>query len=237
MPAADLPLRGRRLYFVGIGGSGMSGIAEVLHNLGYKVQGSDVAEGANTRRIAELGMKVMIGHRAENVGNAQVVVVSSAVKKDNPEVLAARTRHVPVVRRAEMLGELMRLSPYSTLTDALAGTFRDPRLRQLFARYATYCGSSPYAAPATLMLVAHVEREGVWLIEGGKRTRPLKKITYQAMTTEFWGSCDGLAGKDHWAAHGTPNCGKGEPNQGIHTGHASPACLFTGVSVFGGDAT
>ena len=65
------------------------------------------------------------------------------------------------------LGELMRLSPYSTLTDALAGTFRDPRLRQLFARYATYCGSSPYAAPATLMLVAHVEREGVWLIEGG----------------------------------------------------------------------
>jgi len=65
------------------------------------------------------------------------------------------------------LGELMRLSPYSTLADALAGTFRDPRLRQLFARYATYCGSSPYAAPATLMLVAHVEREGVWLIEGG----------------------------------------------------------------------
>ncbi len=65
------------------------------------------------------------------------------------------------------LGELMRLSPYSTLADALAGTFKDPRLRQLFARYATYCGSSPYAAPATLMLVAHVEREGVWLIEGG----------------------------------------------------------------------
>ena len=65
------------------------------------------------------------------------------------------------------LGELMRISPYSTLADALAGTFRDPRLRQLFARYATYCGASPYAAPATLMLVAHVEREGVWLIEGG----------------------------------------------------------------------
>ncbi len=104
-----LPLDLGLIHFVGIGGIGMSGIAEVLHNLGYKVQGSDVAESANTRRIADLGMKVMIGHRAENVGNAQVMVVSSAVKKDNPEVLAARTRHVPVVRRAEMLGELMRL--------------------------------------------------------------------------------------------------------------------------------
>ena len=87
----------------------MSGIAEVLHNLGYKVQGSDLAEGANTRRLADLGIKVSIGHRADNLGNAQVVVVSSAVKKDNPEVLAARARLVPVVRRAEMLGELMRL--------------------------------------------------------------------------------------------------------------------------------
>ena len=104
-----LPLDIGLIHFVGIGGIGMSGIAEVLHNLGYKVQGSDVAEGANTRRLAELGMKVMIGHRADNVSNAQVVVVSSAVKKDNPEVMAARSRLVPVVRRAEMLGELMRL--------------------------------------------------------------------------------------------------------------------------------
>ena len=104
-----LPLDIGLIHFVGIGGIGMSGIAEVLHNLGYKVQGSDVAEGANTRRLAELGMKVMIGHRADNVSNAQVVVVSSAVKKDNPEVMAARARLVPVVRRAEMLGELMRL--------------------------------------------------------------------------------------------------------------------------------
>jgi UDP-N-acetylmuramate--alanine ligase len=104
-----LPLDIGLIHFVGIGGIGMSGIAEVLHNLGYKVQGSDVAEGANTRRLAELGIKVAIGHRADNLGNAQVVVVSSAVKKDNPEVLAARARLVPVVRRAEMLGELMRL--------------------------------------------------------------------------------------------------------------------------------
>jgi UDP-N-acetylmuramate--alanine ligase len=104
-----LPLDIGLIHFVGIGGIGMSGIAEVLHNLGYKVQGSDVAEGANTRRLAELGMKITIGHRADNVSNAQVVVVSSAVKKDNPEVMAARARLVPVVRRAEMLGELMRL--------------------------------------------------------------------------------------------------------------------------------
>src|SRR5689334_2192272 len=104
-----LPLDIGLIHFVGIGGIGMSGIAEVLHNLGYKVQGSDMAEGANTRRLAELGIKVLIGHRADNLGNAQVVVVSSAVKKDNPEVIAARARLLPVVRRAEMLGELMRL--------------------------------------------------------------------------------------------------------------------------------
>src|SRR5438874_8912869 len=97
------------IHFVGIGGIGMSGIAEVLHNLGYKVQGSDLADGANTRRLSDLGIKVAIGHRADNLGSAQVVVVSSAVRKDNPEVLAARARLVPVVRRAEMLGELMRL--------------------------------------------------------------------------------------------------------------------------------
>src|SRR5262245_55195552 len=104
-----LPLNIGMIHFVGIGGIGMSGIAEVLHNLGYKVQGSDLADSANCKRLAALGIKVMIGHRADNLGNAEVVVVSSAVKKDNPEVLAARARFVPVVRRAEMLGELMRL--------------------------------------------------------------------------------------------------------------------------------
>ncbi|TXL73556.1 UDP-N-acetylmuramate--L-alanine ligase [Vineibacter terrae] len=104
-----LPLSIGLIHFVGIGGIGMSGIAEVLHNLGYKVQGSDVADNANCKRLAALGIRVAIGHRADNLGNAEVVVVSSAVKKDNPEVLAARARFVPVVRRAEMLGELMRL--------------------------------------------------------------------------------------------------------------------------------
>jgi UDP-N-acetylmuramate--alanine ligase len=104
-----LPLSIGTIHFVGIGGIGMSGIAEVLHNLGYAVQGSDIAEGYNVARLREAGIPVMIGHAAENLRNAQVVVVSTAVKKDNPEVQAARRRLLPVVRRAEMLAELMRL--------------------------------------------------------------------------------------------------------------------------------
>ena len=87
-----LPLDIGTLHFIGIGGIGMSGIAEILHNLGYKVQGSDVADGANVRRLQELGMKISIGHRAENLGDARVIVISSAVKADNPEVQAARER-------------------------------------------------------------------------------------------------------------------------------------------------
>jgi UDP-N-acetylmuramate--alanine ligase len=97
------------LHFVGIGGIGMSGIAEVMHNLGYHVQGSDVADNANIARLRKLGLKVSIGHGADNLGEAKVIVVSSAIKRDNPEVMAARERHLPVVRRAEMLAELMRL--------------------------------------------------------------------------------------------------------------------------------
>src|SRR5258708_27058437 len=106
------------IHFVGIGGIGMSGIAESLHNLGYQVQGSDLADSANVRRLIGLGITVHIGHRTENLGTAQVVVISSAVKRDNPEVLAARARLIPVVRRAEMLGELMRLK----WSIAIAGT-------------------------------------------------------------------------------------------------------------------
>ncbi len=97
------------IHFVGIGGIGMSGIAEMLANLGYAVQGSDLVDNANARRLADKGIPVMIGHRAENLGEAEVVVVSSAVKRDNPELAAARERRLPVVRRAEMLAELMRL--------------------------------------------------------------------------------------------------------------------------------
>jgi UDP-N-acetylmuramate--alanine ligase len=96
------------VHFVGIGGIGMSGIAEVLHNLGYKVQGSDMNESANVERLRDKGITVHIGHRAENLGDAAVVVASSAIKQDNPERVAARERRIPLVRRAEMLAELMR---------------------------------------------------------------------------------------------------------------------------------
>ena len=98
----------RRIHFVGIGGAGMSGIAEVMLNLGYEVSGSDLKEGQVTRRLAELGARVLIGHRRENVQGSDAVVVSSAVEESNPEVAAARARRIPVVPRAEMLAELMR---------------------------------------------------------------------------------------------------------------------------------
>jgi UDP-N-acetylmuramate--alanine ligase len=106
------------IHFIGIGGIGMSGIAEVMHNLGYKVQGSDVAEGYVIEGLREKGIKVMIGHKAENLGDAVVVVTSTAIKRGNPEVELALERRVPVVRRAEMLAELMRLKS----TVAIAGT-------------------------------------------------------------------------------------------------------------------
>ncbi len=104
-----LPLGVGTIHFVGIGGIGMSGIAELLHNLGYSVQGSDRAESHNTRRLRTMGVPVAIGHEEANLGDAHVLVVSSAVNSDNPEIVAARKRLVPVVRRAEMLAELMRL--------------------------------------------------------------------------------------------------------------------------------
>jgi UDP-N-acetylmuramate--alanine ligase len=106
------------IHFVGIGGIGMSGIAEVLANLNYKVTGSDVAESANVKRLREKGIAVVVGHDAKNVDNAAVVVVSSAIKRDNPELVAARAKRLPVVRRAEMLAELMRLKS----AVAIAGT-------------------------------------------------------------------------------------------------------------------
>ncbi|MCR9256304.1 MAG: UDP-N-acetylmuramate--L-alanine ligase [Alphaproteobacteria bacterium] len=113
-----LPLDIGTIHFVGIGGIGMSGIAEVLHNLGYKVQGSDIGEGPTVQRLKGFGVTVHKGHAAENLGDAAVVVVSSAIKADNPEIQAARARLVPVVRRAEMLAELMRLK----WSIAVAGT-------------------------------------------------------------------------------------------------------------------
>src|SRR5512141_16361 len=99
----------KHIHFVGIGGIGMSGIAEVLLNLGYKVSGSDMKESDTTARLKQLGGEIFIGHRAENITDPHVVVISSAVTRDNVEVVAARERQVPVIPRAEMLAELMRL--------------------------------------------------------------------------------------------------------------------------------
>jgi UDP-N-acetylmuramate--alanine ligase len=96
------------VHFIGIGGIGMSGIAEVLHNLGYQVQGSDQADSANVQRLRDKGIACFVGHKAENLGKAEVVVVSTAIKKSNPELAAAREKLLPIVRRAEMLAELMR---------------------------------------------------------------------------------------------------------------------------------
>jgi UDP-N-acetylmuramate--alanine ligase len=99
----------KRVHFVGIGGAGMSGIAEVLANQGFEVSGSDLAASATTRRLAVLGIRIAIGHAAENAAQADAVVVSTAVAETNPEVVMARSRHVPVVPRAQMLAELMRI--------------------------------------------------------------------------------------------------------------------------------
>jgi UDP-N-acetylmuramate--alanine ligase len=112
------PLDIGTIHFVGIGGIGMSGIAEVMHNLGYRVQGSDVSDSANVKRLRGLGINVLVGHAADNLGDAQVIVVSSAIKAENPELIEARARFLPVVRRAEMLAELMRLKSCV----AIAGT-------------------------------------------------------------------------------------------------------------------
>jgi len=96
------------IHFVGIGGIGMSAIAEVLHNLGYPVQGSDQNDSANVQRLRDMGITVHVGHSADNLGDSEVVVTSTAIKHDNPERIAAKERHIPLVRRAEMLAELMR---------------------------------------------------------------------------------------------------------------------------------
>src|ERR1700760_3280166 len=99
----------QRIHFVGIGGIGMSGIAEVLLTLGYKVSGSDLKSSSVTERLAEKGAIIFEGHRAENITGAEVVVASSAIRRENPEIAAAHAEHVPVIQRAEMLAELMRL--------------------------------------------------------------------------------------------------------------------------------
>ena len=128
-----------RIHLVGVGGSGMGGIAEVLLNLGYEVQGSDLKSNSVTERLARLGATIFIGHSAENLGKSDVVVVSSAVHRDNPEVAAALANRVPVVARAEMLAELMRFR-YSI---AVAGTHGKTTTTSLVASVLAEAGLDP----------------------------------------------------------------------------------------------
>jgi UDP-N-acetylmuramate--alanine ligase len=130
-----------RIHFVGIGGIGMSGIAEVLLNLGYAVSGSDLRESEITRRLASLGGRIRLGHSAAHVEGADVVVVSSAVRKDNPEVAAARSRKVPVIPRAEMLAELMRLKHGV----AIAGSHGKTTTTSMAAHLLAHAGLDPTA--------------------------------------------------------------------------------------------
>jgi len=134
-----LPLDIGIIHFVGIGGIGMSGIAEVMHNLGYSVQGSDLTLNANVKRLQGLGIRVFEGQAAANVAEAEVLVISSAVKSDNPEVRAARDRMIPVVRRAEMLGELMRLK----WAIAIAGTHGKTTTTSMVAALLEAAGLDP----------------------------------------------------------------------------------------------
>src|ERR1700678_2060102 len=127
------------IHFVGIGGIGMSGIAEVLLNLGHQVQGSDLSDNANVKRLREQGAIVFVGHDKANLGAAAVVVISSAVKRDNPEVVAARAKRIPVVRRAEMLAELMRLKQCV----AVAGTHGKTTTTSLVATLLDAAGLDP----------------------------------------------------------------------------------------------
>ncbi len=129
----------KHIHFVGIGGAGMSGIAEILHNLGYSVSGSDQQQSATTRRLAKLGIAVSIGHDAARIAGAEAVVVSTAVKPDNPEVAAAREARVPVVPRAVMLAELMRLKQGI----AIAGTHGKTTTTSLVTSVLAECGVDP----------------------------------------------------------------------------------------------
>ena len=129
----------KNIHFIGLGGSGMSGIAEVLHNLGYVISGSDLSDSATLQRLARLGIKTFVGHAASNLAKVDAVVTSTAVQADNPEVLAAREKRIPVVPRALMLAELMRLKQGI----AIAGTHGKTTTTSLVASVLAEGGLDP----------------------------------------------------------------------------------------------
>jgi UDP-N-acetylmuramate--alanine ligase len=128
-----------QLHFIGIGGIGMSGIAEVLLSLGYSISGSDVVDGQTIERLREKGANIFIGHQASNIGSAKIVVYSSAVKEDNPEYIEARKQSIPIMKRAEMIAELMRIKHGI----AIAGTHGKTTTTSFLATILTECGSDP----------------------------------------------------------------------------------------------
>jgi len=158
-----MKLRVKCIHFTGIGGIGMSGIAEVLHNQGFKVQGSDVADSPNVQRLRETGMQVTVGHHADNLGAAEVVVVSTAIGKDNPELAEAAIRGIPVIPRAEMLAELMRMRQGI----AIAGSHGKTTITSMIAHAMEVAGLDPtYVIGGRLMSTSHNARlgESKWLV-------------------------------------------------------------------------
>jgi len=151
------------IHLVGIGGIGMSGIAEILHNLGYRVQGSDLSENANVRRLRTLGVTIAVGHAGENLEGVELVVLSSAVKETNPEVAAARERHIPIMRRAEMLAELMHLKP----AIAVGGSHGKTTTTSLIATLLDSAGMDPTVINGGIINAygtnAHLG-EGEWMV-------------------------------------------------------------------------
>ena len=147
----------KHIHFVGIGGVGMSGIAEVLLNLGYRISGSDVADGVVTQALKRAGAEIFFGHDAHYVAGADVVVTSSAVKADNPEVMAARVAGVPVVPRAMMLAELMRFKQGI----AIAGTHGKTTTTSLVASILAAAGLDP-----TFVIGGRLEVKHLWLTDG-----------------------------------------------------------------------
>jgi len=153
----------RHIHFTGIGGIGMSGIAELLHNQGFAVQGSDASDSNNVKRLRSLGIAVAIGHGAENLGAAQVVVVSTAIRKDNPEVIEARQRGIPVIPRAEMLAELMRMKQGI----AVAGSHGKTTMTSIIAHGMEAAGMDPtYVIGGRLIATGNNARlgESPWLV-------------------------------------------------------------------------
>ena len=205
-----LPLGIGTIHFVGIGGIGMSGIAEVLHTLGYAVQGSDITDNANVKRLREAGIPVAIGHDERNVANAQVVVVSTAVRRDNPEITAARARLIPVVRRAEMLAELMRLK----WSIAVGGTHGKTTTTSLVAAVLETAGLDPTVINGGIINAYGSNTrlgEGDWMVveadesDGSFLRLPAVIAVVTNMDPEHldhWGSAEAMvAGYDQFVAN------------------------------------